>query len=38
MNEDSIKRVMKFGYTREEAINILNGLNSDGTPFEQLSF
>lgn len=38
MNEDSIKKVMKFRYTREEAINILNGLNPDGTSFEQLSF
>lgn len=37
-SEFYIKKVMEFGYTREEAINILNGLNPNGTPFEQLSF
>lgn len=38
VSKDSIKRVMEFRYTREEAINILNGLNPDGTPFEELPF
>ena len=37
-SEFYIKKVMEFGYTTEEAINILNGLNPDGTPFEQLPF
>lgn len=27
-----------FGYTKEEAINVLNGLNPDGTENEQLPF
>ena len=38
MNEEYIKSVMSFGYNRQEAINILNGLNPDGTEFEQLPF
>lgn len=29
---------MKFGYTKEEAINILNGLNPDGTKFIKIPF
>lgn len=29
---------MKFRYTKEEAINILNGLNSDGTKFIKIPF
>lgn len=33
-----IRKVMEFRYTREEAINILDGLNPDGTPFEELPF
>lgn len=37
-SEFYIRKVMEFGYTREEAINILNGFNPDGTPFEQLPF
>lgn len=37
-DENSIKRIQEFGYTREEAINILNGLNPDGSQFEQLPF
>lgn len=37
-SEFYIQEVMSFGYTREEAINILNGLNPDGTSFEELSF
>lgn len=28
----------EFGYNREEAINILNGLNPDGSKFKQLPF
>lgn len=37
-SEFYIKKVMEFGYTRKEAINILNGLNPNGTLFEQLPF
>lgn len=37
-DETSIKRIQKFGYNREEAINILNSLNPDGSQFEQLPF
>lgn len=37
-SEFYIKKIIEFGYTRKEAINILNGLNPDGTLFEQLSF
>lgn len=37
--EEAIQTIMKtFKYTREEAINILNGLNPDGTPFESYPF
>lgn len=37
--EEAIKTIIReFRYTREEAINILNGFNPDGTPFEQLPF
>lgn len=38
MHEKAIKKVMEFRYSREEAINILNGLNPDDTLFEQLPF
>lgn len=38
MHEKAIEKVMEFRYSREEAINILNGLNPNGTPFEQLPF
>lgn len=34
----SIKIVKGFNYSREEAINILNSLNPDGTQFKQLPF
>ena len=34
----SIKIVKGFNYSRKEAINILNGLNPDGSQFEQLPF
>lgn len=38
IDEVSIKLLKGFGYSREEAINILNGLNPDGSQFEQLPF
>ena len=38
IDEITIKRLKRFGYSREESINILNGLNPDGTQFEQLPF
>ena len=38
IDELSIKQLQGFGYNREEAINILNGLNPDGSQFEQLPF
>lgn len=38
IDETSIKQIQKFRYNREEAINILNGLNPDGSKFEQLPF
>lgn len=37
-NEYIIRRIMGFGYTREEAINVHKGLNPDGTESEQLPF
>ena len=36
--EVAIKEVMKFGYTRQEAINILDGKNADGSKFIELPF
>lgn len=36
--EYSISIVMSHGYTREEAINILNGKNADGSAFIALPF
>lgn len=33
-----INLVMNYGYTREEAINILNGKNPDGSNFVELPF
>ena len=38
MNEISIKLLQELSYSKEEAINILNGLNPDGSEFEQLPF
>ena len=39
MNEISIKLLQEeLGYNREEAVNILNGLNPNGSEFEQLPF
>lgn len=36
--EYDISTVMIYGYTREEAINILDGKNADGSNFVQLPF
>lgn len=36
--EDDISIVMSYGYTREEAINILDGKNPDGSKFIELPF
>lgn len=36
--EDDISIVMRYGYTREEAINILDGKNPDGSNFVTLPF
>lgn len=33
-----ISMVMSYGYTREEAINILNGKNPNGSNFIELPF
>ena len=38
IDEVTIKRLEGFGYSREEAINILNGLNPNSTQFKQLPF
>lgn len=38
IDKESIKLLKGFGYSKEEAINILNGLNPDGSKFEQLPF
>ena len=39
IDETSIKIVQEFGYSREEVINILSGLNPDGSDtFNQLPF
>ena len=38
-HEEYIKTIMKeFGYTKQEAINILDGKNPDGTHFVELPF
>lgn len=37
-SEFYIKRVMNYGYTRKEAINILDGKNPDGSSFISLPF
>ena len=36
--EYDISVVISYGYTREEAINILDGKNADGSTFIELSF
>ena len=38
VDEVTIKLLKGLGYNREEAINIINGFNSDGSEFEQLPF
>lgn len=38
IDEVTIEILEGSGYNREEAINILNGLNPDGSQFEQLPF
>ena len=38
IDEISIKILKELGYNRVEAINILSGLNPDGSQFEQLPF
>lgn len=38
INNYSIRIIMNYGYTKEEAINILNGKNHDGSEFIQLPF
>ena len=38
IDKTSIKQIQRFGYNREESINILNGLNPDGSQFKQLPF
>lgn len=38
VDEITIKLLKRFGYNREEAINIINGFNPDGSEFEQLPF
>lgn len=37
-SEYYIRQVMRYGYTREEAINILDGKNHDGSSFIPLPF
>ena len=36
--EYDISVVISYGYTREEAINILDGKNADGSEFIELPF
>lgn len=36
--EYDISVVISYGYTREEAINILDGKNADGSAFIELPF
>lgn len=38
IDEISIKIVKGFNYNRKETINILNGLNPDGSQYKQLPF
>ena len=38
IDEVSVKIIQGLGYNMEEAINILNGKNRDGSFFEQLPF
>lgn len=36
--ETAIEQIINLGYTRDEAINILNGLNPDGSKMKELPF
>lgn len=36
--EVTIKQIIGLGYTRDEAINILNSLNPNGNKMEELPF
>lgn len=36
--KNAISIVMNYGYTREEAINILDGKNADGSKFIEIPF
>lgn len=36
--EEAISIVMSYGYTRKEAINILDGKNADGSKFIEIPF
>ena len=38
VDEITIKLLKGLGYNRQEAINIINGFNPDGSEFEQLPF
>lgn len=38
IHDKNVKRVMQFGHSHNEAENILNGLNPDGSPKEKLPF
>ena len=38
IDKTSIKQIQGFGYNREEAINILNDLNPNGSQYKQLPF
>ena len=37
-DEDSIYQIMRLGYNRQEAINMLDGFNADGSAVEILPF
>ena len=37
-HEVIIEQIISLGYTRDKAINILNGLNPDGSKMEELPF
>lgn len=37
-SDEAIKMVKAFGYNEEEAINILDGKNADGTEIIELPF
>ena len=37
-SESYIRKVMRYGFSRKEAINILDGKNADGSSFVPLPF